>query len=235
MYIDTPGILFYGVYMPRRNLILSTNEIYHVFNRSVAREHIFSYKRSLNKALEIVEFYRYPQAVRLSKLKTLPEDAKKDYLVALEGKTPLVELYAWTFMPNHYHFLLKQLEDNGIKNFISNFQNSFAKFFNIKNNRNGALFQNPFHAKLVETDEQFMHISRYIHLNPVTSHIIEFTDLTTYPYTSFNDYTHTRSKSFINTEFLLGLFGSREAYVGFTSDQVEYQRELHLIKDLIME
>src|SRR3990170_7887356 len=130
--------------MPQRNVVLAANEVYHVFNRSIAKAPLFSTKWNLNKVLEIAEFYMYPQVLRLSKLRLLPPDAKKEYIAVYRKKKPLVEIYSFAFMPNHYHFLLKQFSDNGISRFISNVQNSFAKIYNLKNDRNGALFQNSF-------------------------------------------------------------------------------------------
>lgn len=221
--------------MPRRNVVLADGEIYHVFNRSIAKEDIFSSRGNLTKALEIIEFYRFSQKLRLSKFKTLPHISKNEYLRAVENTTPLIEIYSFALMPNHYHFLIKQLQDRGILRFISNFQNSFAKVFNLKNERDGALFQNSFKAKRVESEEQFVHTSRYIHLNPVTSYLIEFKDLVNYPWTSFPIYVNGNNNSFIKTEFLLSALGSKEKYIQFVADQVGYQRELALIKDLIIE
>lgn len=221
--------------MPQRAVVFANNEIYHVFNRSIAREDIFSSKLNLNKILEIVDYYRLPQWLRLSKFKTLPDSLQDGYLSEIRSKTPLVEIYAFAFMPNHYHFLLKQLQDKGIPKFFSNLQNSFAKIFNLKNDRNGALFQNAFKAKRIETDEQFMHVSRYIHLNPVTAYIIEFDKLANYIWTSFEAYALEKEMEFLDKEFLLKMFGSKERYIKFVADQVDYQRKLALIKSLTLE
>lgn len=221
--------------MPRRNLILANGEIYHTFNRSIARETIFSSRTNLKKAIEVVDFYRFPQTIRLSKFKALPLKMQNSYLLNQKDNLPLVEIYSFAFMPNHYHFLLKQLQEGGIRRFLSNFQNSFAKVFNLKNERDGSLFQNSFKAKRMEDNEQFMHVSRYIHLNPVTGYLIEFNQLKDYPWTSFYLYVNRRKDTFINIDFLLGLSGSVENYIQFTSDQVNYQRKLAEIKDLIVE
>lgn len=221
--------------MRRRNPVLVNNQIYHIFNRSIGKEIIFASRNNLSKAFEIVNFYRLPQRLRLSKFKSLPQSLKQDYLQEIEKRPHLVELYCFAFMPNHYHFLIKQLEENGIRRFVSNFQNSFAKIFNLKNRRDGALFQNSFKAKIVETDEQFIHLSRYIHLNPTTAFLIEFADLKEHPWTSFPMYVANRDSSFVNPDFLLGMFKSKQDYSRFVADQVDYQRKLAEIKDLIIE
>lgn len=221
--------------MPQRAVVLANGETYHIFNRSIARAEIFSQRNNLRRIFEIVDYYRFSQTIRLSKFKSMPASFKEDYLKTFKKIIPLVEIYVFAFMPNHHHFLLKQLQDRGISKFVSNLQNSFAKVFNLKNDRDGALFQNSFKAKRVETDEQFIHVSRYIHLNPVTSYLIEFDKLASYPWTSFPAYAKGEQIPFLNTEFLLKMSGSKQSYIKFVSDQVDYQRKLALIKDLILE
>lgn len=221
--------------MPRRNIVLTTNETYHVFNRSIARENIFSSNVNLKRIFETLDYYRFPQRLRLSKSKSLPKELREDYFRAFKEKPPLVEIYSFAFMPNHYHFLLRQLQDNGILKFVANLQNSFAKAFNLLSQRDGALFQNSFKAKRVETEEQFTHLSRYIHLNPVTSYLIEFEGLKNYPWTSFPLYAEVEKDSFVTTGPLLKFFGTTESYLKFIADQVDYQRNLASLRDLILE
>lgn len=221
--------------MPRRNFILTTGEIYHIFNRSIAKESIFSTLRHLHKLLEIVNYYRFPQSLRLSKFKVLPKELKLDYVESSKSKTPLVEIYAFAIMPNHYHFLLKQNQDKGIVTFISNFQNSYAKFYNLKHDRSGSLFQKPFKGKRIEDDEQFIHVSRYIHLNPITSYLLEFKNLIDSPWTSYSHYGSSDLESFIDKQVLMVYFKSFESYSNFLADQEGYQKTLALIKDHLLD
>ena len=169
--------------MPRRNVVLATNEIYHVYNRSIAREQLFSNRLYLRKALEAMEYYRFPQRLSLSKFRQLSQKLKVQYIIESERKSPLVEIYSFAFMPNHFHLLVKQLEDNGISRLVTNFQNSYAKYYNLKNGRDGSLFKSQFKAKWVESDEQYLYTSRYIHLNPVTAYIIPIEQLGLSPWT----------------------------------------------------
>lgn len=221
--------------MPRRNPVLANQEIYHVFNRAVGNEEILLLKRELNRAIELIDYYRFPQKLRYSKYKTLPGELQKQYRQKFKKSKPLVEIYSSVFMPNHYHLLLKQLQNNGIYLFVSNFQNSFAKYFNLRNKRNGTLFQNAFKAKRVETEEEFIHLSRYIHLNPVTSFLIKFDQLSSYPWCSFSWYMDESKNQFINTQVVISLFKSKGKYQKFVADQADYQRKLSLIKKLIPE
>lgn len=218
-----------------RKTIFANNEIYHVFNRSVAREEIFNGTRGLERIMDLFVFYRFPQRIRFSVFKNLNEESQLKYLEDLRGKPPLVSIFAFALMPDHYHLLMRQNLENGLRLFASNFQNAFAKYFNTKKKRGGSLFQNPFKAKRVEDDEQLIHISRYIHLNPVTSFLIEFKDLEHDSRTSFPYYFGKAGRNLVETDPLLKMFASLNDYKRFMSDQVDYQRKLNLIKNQLLE
>lgn len=215
--------------------ILSTNEFYHIFNRSIANQLIFDNKDNLKKIIRIVDYYRYKQKIKFSKFYSFPNRIKNEYLEEAHKKLPLVEIYSFAFMPNHYHFLLKQTQDKGISRFISDVQNSFAKNFNLVNNRNGSLFQCGFKSRRIIFEEDFFHISRYIHLNPTTSNLIKFNELVNFPFTSLNWYFNTKLNKFINAEYLLNHFKNVNRYLKFLENQVEYQQKLKQIKDLLLD
>lgn len=52
----------------------------------------------------------------------------------------LVAFIAYCLNSNHYHFILKQLVDSGISEFMKRL-GGYAKYFNIKYKRVGSLFQ----------------------------------------------------------------------------------------------
>ncbi len=217
--------------MPLRKTPLISGEIYHVFNRTIGNEKAFIEKENQARAVRTIQYYHCTQKTRYS---FIPK--KEEITNVTETAIKLVEIYAFTLMSNHYHVLLKQLVDRGIKTFISNFQNSFAKYYNIRINRYGGLFQSPFKAKLVKTTEQFIHISRYVHLNPVTSSFIQFNQLSTIQSNSFIDYCKESPREFINTKRILTEFGgSIEKYKKFVRDNVDYQRKLNRIKHLLLD
>ena len=219
----------------KRKDILSIGEYYHVFNKSIAGFALFNNLKDLSRALNILSFYKYSQTMRYSFYQRLNIEDKLEYLKNIHKKNPCVDIIAYAFMPNHYHLILKQLTENGIKTYISNFQNSYAKFYNIKYDRLGTVFLSPFKAKHISTDNELLHISRYIHLNPVTAYIIEFPGLKSYPNNSFKEYLSKSKSDLINTNIVLNLSGSRERYQQFVKDRVNYQRELKRIEHLIME
>jgi putative transposase len=85
-----------------------------------------------------------------------------------------VSLYAYCLMPNHFHFLIKTKDLNGIEDpaktysrRFSNFFNSYAKSFNKFNNRKGSLFSQNFKKKEIDSIEYLRSVTLYIHQNPV--------------------------------------------------------------------
>lgn len=212
--------------------ILATNEFYHIYNKTVGDEQVFDNKYNLNRAIDLVDFYRFKVPYSFSKYKDFPIKLRQEALEKIRKLPSLVEIYSFSFMPNHFHFLLKQVQDNGINYFITNFQNAFARFYNLRSERKGAVFCHSFDRVRIEQEEQFIHVSRYIHLNPVTAYLIKMTDLPNYPYTSFMDYCENRKLFFLNKDIILNYFKNKEKYFAFVSNQEDYQKKLDKIKRL---
>lgn len=130
-------------------------------------------------------------------------------------------------MPNHFHFLIKQLKDNGISSFISQLTNSYTKYFNTKYTRVGALLQGTFKAVHIESDEQLIHLSRYIHLNPIVSGLTK--DLNTYEWSSYLEYMSDMA-FYSSPQEILNFFSSPKKYREFVEAQVEYGTSLEILK-----
>ncbi|OGH31347.1 MAG: hypothetical protein A3J69_02665 [Candidatus Levybacteria bacterium RIFCSPHIGHO2_02_FULL_42_12] len=222
--------------MPGRIVPLITNEIYHVFNRGANRQPTFTTKRELTRALESIKFYRFKKLpVRLSRFLTLGNEKRTELLRVLNAGDTNIDIFCWCFMPNHFHLLIKQNMDGGISKFLSNFQNSYTRYFNTRHQRDGTLFLNQFKAVRIETDEQLIHVSRYIHLNPYASHVIKDIDrLEYYRWSSFSEYI-SKGDGFVNKSLLLGFFKNAESYKTFVFDQADYQRTLKEIEHLALE
>ena len=170
---------------------------------------------------------------------TLSQDEKQQLFNKLqESRNFWAEIIAYCLMPNHFHFLLKQLKENGISIFLRNFTDSYTRYFNTKQERNGPIFQGRFKAVRIETDEQLLHVGRYIHLNPHTSYVVKtLKDLENYPYSSLPEYLGDSSlkHEICNKEIMLGYFKNPTLYKQFVFEQADYQRTLGNIKHLLLE
>src|SRR3990167_1211806 len=176
--------------MPYRKIILGTNEIYHIYNRGVNKTPIFLIKKDYIRFAELIGYYRFANCpIKFSHFKQLSVGERTSILIELNKKSKkLVDIMSFCFMPNHVHFLLKQLLDDGISTFMAKVTNGFSHYFNIRHERVGHLFQGNFGAVRIENDQQFIHVSRYIHLNPVASFLIEAENLPSYEYSSYPEY-----------------------------------------------
>ena len=225
--------------MPRRKTVLANDQIYHVFNKAIDGKNIFREKEDLNRALMSFWYYRFiSPPTSLSRYLDLPEKVRINYHNVLVESKQTVEVYSYCFMNNHFHLLLKQKSDGGISTYLSNIQNSYTRYFNTKNDRKGALLLNQFKAVRIETDEQLIHVSRYIHLNPLTGYLIkDKSSLSDYQPSSFFEYLGKSDEIYniSDPEFILGFFKDLKDYKKFVYNQVEYQRELDRIKHLAFE
>jgi len=219
-----------------RKVIFANNEIYHVFNRGIEKRPVFLCKRDYDRALQTLDYYRYSEIFSsLSQFLNL-EKEKRDFFLTqmkLRGKK-LVDIFCFCLMPNHFHLLLKQIRENGIKIFLSNFSNSYTKYLNIKSDRVGPLFQGIFKAVRIEDDNQLIHVCRYIHINPATSLVIKKEELVNYPYTSLSEYLRGK-KGFCTKDEMLANFSSINKFEDFTFDQIDYGKKLEQIKHLVFE
>ena len=138
-------------------------------------------------------------------------------------------------MPNHFHFLIKQKIDNGITKFLSRFTNSYTRFFNARYKRVCPIFQGIFKAVRIENEEQLIHVSRYIHLNPVVSFIIKEEFLDTYPWSSLSEFLDYQKEEICDKGIVLCYFSSKESFRKFIHNQIDYGKKLEAIKHLMLE
>lgn len=223
--------------MPYRQTIFAPGEYYHIYNRGVAYQPIFKNKRDYQRFILTFSYYRsHNLPLRLSKVLQLSKDLKYKMLSSVDkDNKKTVEMVAYCFMPNHFHLLLKQVTIGGISKYLRQSVNSYVKFFNTKYKRIGSLFQGMFKAVHIESDEQLIHVSRYIHLNPLVSYLVDQKGLLEYSWSSFQTYIGKTDDNFITTKSVLSHFKSRNEYLQFVFDQEDYGKELGRLKHLLFE
>lgn len=224
-----------GGKMPGRKTVLATGEVYHLFNRGIEHRPIFSSKRDYRRFVQTLIFYRFASPpLKLSRFLVLSRKKRDKFFERLnqDGKK-LVEIICYCLMPNHFHFLLRQSKEEGISKYMSQIQNSYTKYFNTSRHRIGSLFQGHFKAVRVETNEQLLHLSRYIHLNPYSSFVVKNSVvLKSYPWSSFPEYLDGTNKNFLFKDIVLNSFKDKKDYQKFVLNQADYQRELERIRHL---
>lgn len=140
--------------------IFVNDGIYHIYNRGVEKRNIFLETRDYIRFSQNLEEFNDPKPTPDLRWNINRERNSDD-------REHLVALYAYVLMPNHYHIILKQLTDGGIEKYMRKIGVGYAMYFNKRRDRVGPLFQGRFKAQIVEEDEYFLHLTRYIHLNPL--------------------------------------------------------------------
>lgn len=212
--------------MPYRNLPFVNDHYYHIYNRGVEKKHIYQNQWDYIRFTKTIKYYQLEgPKQRLSKYLI-------NQLLEPNPDKKIVEIICYCLMPNHFHFLVKQLKKGGITEFVSKLSNSYTKYFNTKYHRVGPLLQGEFKAVLVEADEQLIHLSRYIHLNPVVSLVVK--DLNQHKWSSYHEYIENKN-GICSKEDILGFFKSSKKYEKFVLDQVDYGKQLEKIKHQLIE
>jgi hypothetical protein len=162
---------------------VETNTIYHVYNRAIGQEQSF---------LEDDDYHRFLGTIS-SKL------------------LPVSDIYAYCLLPNHYHLMLKVTsEPLRFSKAMGELGVSYAKWFNQKHSRKGALFISPFKRLVAKSDIELAWLPWYIHRNPMhhglTPHWAE------YKWSSFSAYATGKSTK-LKTDFLLEFYGGRDKMV----------------------
>lgn len=138
--------------------------------------------------------------------------AKANYLYFMrlfaDHIAPVVQVFAYCLLPNHFHFLLRLLEadeilsrndlhdywqharDDRPHQYFSNFFNAYARTINDSYGRSGSLFQRPFRRIPVTTDDYFLNLITYIHRNPQKHGLVD--DFRDWPYSSYDAILHDK-------------------------------------------
>lgn len=148
----------------RNNLV--TDGIYHIVNRGVEDRVIFQNKRDYERFLLTILECNSLNSISIGKNRHRRNQNKRNNIQSSKDDK-LIEILAFSLMPNHFHFAVKQLVDSGVAKFMQRICGSYAKYFNIKKNRKGPLFISRYKSIHVKTDLQMRHLITYIHANPL--------------------------------------------------------------------
>jgi len=137
-------------------------------------------------------------------------------------------------MPTHYHFSVQVRQTQTsveVSKAMMRFSVSYTKAMNKRYDRVGSLFQGAFRVNHVDEDEYLVHLSRYIHVNPVVAGLVERAE--DWEFSSYREYIGLRDGTLPNPEIVLSQFSSRGAYRDFVQAYVSSEQEI--IGDLLFD
>jgi len=219
--------------MPGRVLPLVKGKVYHIFSKSIAEFKIFRNNIEYERMSNAVKYYKADNVpLKFSNFLRIKnkEKAFKRYFGKIKDR---VKIMAYCFMPTHIHLVLEQLKPEGISVFMSYICNSYTRYFNIKTKRKGPLWESRFKNVLVKTDEQFLHLTRYIHLNPVTACVVEKPE--DWSFSSYKEFLGEvgEEKAICSYSDLVKI--DSKDYQKFVNSRIDYQKKLAKIKKIFLE
>ncbi|MCF7835733.1 MAG: transposase [Candidatus Marinimicrobia bacterium] len=224
------------------------NKIYHIYNRGVEKRKIFmddkDYFRFIHDLFEFNDQNNVPNINYYFDTKTMSVESRhlKKQKAEKRSRKLLVEILAFTLMPNHFHLLLRQRVEGGISKFAQKLGAGYAKYFNTRYERVGSLFQGKFKAVSIDEDAHFLHILHYIHSNPLSlssyrpprSIAREMKFLEDYRWSSYMDYIGKENfPSVTQREFLLDFYGGPEKYKKETKEWIkDWSKNTEKVKEV---
>ena len=180
--------------MSRQSRTYSESKVYHIMFRGVNYQNLFEEKQDYQKLYETIL--------------QIKEEMK-------------FEIYAYCFMSNHVHIVLKEKEYKDISLIMKRILTKYSRWYNIKYRRTGALIANRYKSIPVEVDEYFLHLIRYVHQNPIKAGMVEKPG--DYRYSSYIEYKN--KPILVDTRFVLEMMEIKE-FEEFHLDTEEMEFEV---------
>ncbi len=214
-------------------------EYYHIYNRGTDKRLVF---------MDISDLMRFIQSMDefnvLDPIGSILENKNKEKEFG-NRITKLVEIVSYSLNPNHYHFILSPLVENGIEKFMQKLGIGFTRYFNEKYKRSGVLFQGKYKSIHINTDKYLMYLSAYINLNNkihFLSHPESKVDKEKLFYkSSWKEYLGENKENFCNKSIVLGRYKTIDDYREFAESVAEgiigrrIDEGIQLGEDLLME
>lgn len=213
-------------------------EYYHIYNRGVDKRTIFQNEN---------DFFRfYISLILLNSDKDgLMEDWRdfrrwhpraqlSEFLKQCPKRKNIVSIVAYCLNPNHYHLILKQKVEDGIKKYMHKVSTSYTNYFNAKYDRSGALFQGRFKAGHIKSTGKLLYMSIYVSCN---SEVHGVSPARIHPWCSFGEYALGIGKSNLcdGKKVISEHFRSADDFKDFARENIKHMKEIKEDEKLILE
>jgi putative transposase len=150
-----------------RNEKFVVGDYVHVYNRGNRKMAIVNDEADCWHFLDILRYFNNEEcsakAIRkLFYLKKNDECGLFEWPGKWQAQKPLVKIVSFCLMPNHYHLLLQEIRTGGISAFMQKMGVGFTNYVNSKYEESGRIFQGPYKAKLIGSEEYLQYVDAYI-------------------------------------------------------------------------
>jgi REP element-mobilizing transposase RayT len=205
-----------------RKTEFANGEYYHIFNRGVDKRRIFQ---------DESDYFRFWLSINLlndemdglmlnwrNSKRDRPDLCLKNFRQESGScQKSLVKLIAYCLNPNHFHFILKQKREDGLKRFMHKISTSYANYFNAKYDRSGALFQGRFKSIHIKNNSSLLYLTSYVNCNCEVHGIAKASD---YRWCGFPEYIGKSKEGICDKEIIMKQFQSRKEYAEFAKENI---------------
>lgn len=201
--------------MATRKTSFANGEFYHIYNRGVDKRNIFTDRIDVQRFFKsMIEFNT---ALPIGSL-------YENSFQKLGGETAksekLVNIIAYRLNPNHFHFILEQVVDGGISEYMKRI-GGYTWYFNNKYKRSGSLFQGVFKDVHIDSNEYLLHVSAYVNLNDRAHQLGGETAKLVEDMSSWSEYTEKEVEGICEKEIVLGQFKNVAEYKKFALSSLQ--------------
>lgn len=178
--------------------ILEKDKVYHIYNRGINSETIFI------------------------------SDENKHYFLKLYSKylENNADTFAYCLMDNHFHYIIRIVNEKEITQGLSNLFNAYAKAFNKQNNRTGSLFEKHFKRIQIINETYLLNLIQYVHLNP--KHHLDL-DYKSFQFSYYQSIISDKPTKLLR-EVVIQLFDSKDNFIYCHDYKNEILSEKHMLE-----
>lgn len=209
--------------MPARNTlkVYVENGYYHIYNRGVEKRTVFEDEQDYKVFLKYIKEALSPADEQELNTKFVMQGLSlQSVRRPVKSYFEKVKMLAYCLIPNHFHFLVQQIDKDALEGFMRSLMTRYSMYFNKKYDRVGSLFQGRYKGVLVDNEAYLLHLSRYIHLNPR-----EYSVDLEKAHSSYTNYLGKQSNSWLHPCEILSFFNQTNVVdfrkVGSYKDFVE--------------
>lgn len=209
----------------------SVGSYVHVYNRGNRKQEIVRGPKDKWHFLQMLYYFNDtfspPNPFReLKKLLKINFNSRLVWPESWPEHKPIVKILNFSLLKNHFHLLLKEIQEGGITMFMRKVGTGMANYFNTKYQETGRLFQGSYKARLIDSDVYLRYLSAYIQVKNIfelypgglEKAVKEFDFAIDYPYCSLADYAGDRKSPIIDKDLLGKLFPNQKDYKKFAKE-----------------
>lgn len=216
--------------MPNRKEKFVEGEYYHLYNRGTEKRPIFDDPEDLNRFIKSIDEF--------NDIDLIGSIYENSFTKTKSKKKKLVDIVCYAFNPNHFHFLLTPLIENGVEKFMQRLGTGYTLYFNRRYKRKGGLFQGTFKSVYVDSNEYLLHLSVYINLNDKVHQLGSLTSKLAK--TSWDSYISKKGDILLgDTSIITGQFKNSQEYKKFAEeilpDIIERKKSLKKLEQIMLD